>query len=67
MQNKNRQKCLFFCYICIDKQEQLFYNCVGDIMERQILHVDVNNALKNAKFKIITIKILKKILLFKNQ
>ena len=44
MQNKNRQKCLFFCYICIDKQEQLFYNCVGDIMERQILHVDVNNA-----------------------
>ena len=28
----------------IDKYEQKFYNDFGDIMERQILHVDVNNA-----------------------
>ena len=28
----------------IDKRKQLFYNKYGDIMEKQILHVDVNNA-----------------------
>ena len=28
----------------IDKRKQLFYNKCGDIMEKQILHVDVNNA-----------------------
>ena len=28
----------------VDKYEQIFYNEGGDIMERQILHVDVNNA-----------------------
>lgn len=28
----------------VDKNEQIFYNKSGDIMERQILHVDVNNA-----------------------
>lgn len=28
----------------VDKNEQIFYNESGDIMERQILHVDVNNA-----------------------
>ena len=28
----------------IDKHKQLFYNGSGDIMEKQILHVDVNNA-----------------------
>ena len=28
----------------VDKYEQIFYNKSGDIMERQILHVDVNNA-----------------------
>jgi DNA polymerase-4 len=28
----------------IDKSKQTFYNKNGDIMERQILHVDVNNA-----------------------
>lgn len=28
----------------VDKYEQVFYNGSGDIMERQILHVDVNNA-----------------------
>ena len=28
----------------VDKNEQTFYNESGDIMERQILHVDVNNA-----------------------
>ena len=28
----------------IDKHKQLFYNKYGDIMEKQILHVDVNNA-----------------------
>lgn len=28
----------------VDKYEQIFYNESGDIMERQILHVDVNNA-----------------------
>ena len=28
----------------VDKYEQIFYNKNGDIMERQILHVDVNNA-----------------------
>ena len=44
MQNRDRQKCLFFYCHNIDRQEQLFYNENGDIMERQILHVDVNNA-----------------------
>ena len=28
----------------IDKRKQIFYNKNGDTMERQILHVDVNNA-----------------------
>lgn len=28
----------------VDKYEQVFYNGSGDIMEKQILHVDVNNA-----------------------
>ena len=28
----------------LDTNEQIFYNECGDIMERQILHVDVNNA-----------------------
>ena len=36
----------FFCVLSfsIDIYKQLFYNGLGDIMERQILHVDVNNA-----------------------
>lgn len=28
----------------VDKTKQMFYDCFGDSMERQILHVDVNNA-----------------------
>ncbi len=28
----------------LDKREQIFYNIFGDIMEKQILHIDVNNA-----------------------
>lgn len=34
----------FLNKICLDKNEQIFYNNFGDIMEKQILHVDVNNA-----------------------
>ena len=30
--------------VFLDKYKQTFYNKNGDIMERQILHVDVNNA-----------------------
>ena len=30
--------------IIIDKTKHTFYNLIGDYMERQILHVDVNNA-----------------------
>lgn len=35
----------FLKQICfVDRLKQMFYNKFGDIMERQILHVDVNNA-----------------------
>ena len=34
---------LFFLFF-IDKHKQIFYNKSGDSMEKQILHVDVNNA-----------------------
>jgi len=37
-----RLKDIFKKYL--DIQKQMFYNVSGDIMERQILHVDVNNA-----------------------
>lgn len=33
-----------FCAKSIDNYEQIFYNGDGDIMKKQILHVDVNNA-----------------------
>lgn len=38
------QKDITFGIFCIDIYKQKFYNKVGDIMEKQILHVDVNNA-----------------------
>ena len=31
-------------YFLLTKREQTFYNKSGDIMERQIMHIDVNNA-----------------------